>query len=481
MNDLHTATLAEGLAGDLRASFLINAELDRNRVDLNRISQVRAGASWFLALIEDLLGRILDRHGRGEVLIVHGWNVVQPRCDLGIGARLEESSEALAQHPTRTVSARYLRGRLRDLSLLLADAGFVTTYGERYPARHPNNLLQLFRHTASDELSTPRLREWATGGRIEAVQLELGIPLRWPGPQRQRLRAIARDVFADSPVRIPVNAPVPQPVLSHAQPPMALRFHDAENRIGLMAGVDATGTPQRGIQGRILLFLGGDRVALFTGEEARSAHFGGGGPHFLRTASGGFRLVFDGSTLETANGGHYVDLERALSGSVLRPLRVDLVFAARDGDVGMVRGEVHMGERSWYVNTLAFADPTAWRRWSGARRSEWALSVAFADGATIVADSGAPDLPDNRFPPRNQGMRALRISLAPDRYTPESLDFRLADGSCLRLSPTGRISVLRPVARQRSARVTLGIAAAILDGVDQPGAALYEYARLCDP
>src|SRR5215470_11541094 len=53
VNDLYTAELTQELAERTRGYALINYALDRNKIDLNRISQVRAHASWFLeALVE---------------------------------------------------------------------------------------------------------------------------------------------------------------------------------------------------------------------------------------------------------------------------------------------------------------------------------------------------------------------------------------------------------------------------------------------
>src|SRR5262245_9712536 len=62
VNDLYTADLAAELADELGAACVVNASLDRNQLDLNRISQVTARAAWFLTLIEELLEDILARH-----------------------------------------------------------------------------------------------------------------------------------------------------------------------------------------------------------------------------------------------------------------------------------------------------------------------------------------------------------------------------------------------------------------------------------
>ncbi|HEY2525342.1 MAG TPA: hypothetical protein VGI29_09815, partial [Candidatus Binataceae bacterium] len=87
VNDLHTAEITRELAARLGAGALINAGMDRNRLDLNRLSQVMSAAPWMLELIATRLERIAARHGRAVVLLIHGWNVIEPRVDVGIGAK----------------------------------------------------------------------------------------------------------------------------------------------------------------------------------------------------------------------------------------------------------------------------------------------------------------------------------------------------------------------------------------------------------
>src|SRR5439155_5223598 len=87
VNDLHTAELTALLAARTHSYALINCSLDRNELDLNRISQVRAHALWFLTALAELLSALVERHGAARVFFMHGWNVVQPVCDLGMGLK----------------------------------------------------------------------------------------------------------------------------------------------------------------------------------------------------------------------------------------------------------------------------------------------------------------------------------------------------------------------------------------------------------
>src|SRR5216684_8405960 len=87
VNDLETATITRELAARLNATALINAGMDRNELDCNRVAQVAAREPWLLELIADEVAGIVERHQRATVLIVHGWNIIEPRVDLGFGLR----------------------------------------------------------------------------------------------------------------------------------------------------------------------------------------------------------------------------------------------------------------------------------------------------------------------------------------------------------------------------------------------------------
>jgi hypothetical protein len=478
VNDLQTAELAAALAADLDASYVINGTVDRNSLDLNRISQVAAQATWFIALLEDLVEAILERHGHAEVMVVHGWNVVQAKCDLGIGVHLGSTDDDLDED-SQTVSQAFLRRRLATLVACARDAGAIASIGERYPGRHRNNLLQLFRRgpgpgDGDPELRT-RLREWARAGVLDAVQLELGIPLRWPGPARESFRAAIGDAFSSS-----KGAAIEPPaihVITPLAPPRALRFFDDANDIGMMTGIDLN-PGRRGVNARVLLFLGGNRVALFTGEEHRANHFPNQGPIFA-PIPGGFHFSFRGSTLDTTDGRRYVDLEDAFRDSVLRKLEIDLLFQAiGDDGYGMVRGDIHLDEQVWAVSTTGFADPGTWRRWRGARRAEWSISAAFGDDLGLQASSAMRHL--RRIEPaatEDDPLHTVRVDLEDDLYTPKRLGLRTRDGTELTIEPLGQMAIVRPISPRRRAHVILGIGRAHL-GSRRTGAAVYEYGRV---
>jgi hypothetical protein len=481
---LHTARLALEIATDLGASYLINNGLDRNVVDLNRLSQIRDKAPWFLEILESLLAEILTKHERAEILVIHGWNVVQAKCDFGVGAHLadDDAPSALITE-TRTVSAAYVRQRLQPLRVGLLRRGIHSALGERYPARHPNNLLQLFRRGGgADREAPPRLRHWATSGRIEAVQWELGIPLRWPGPQRERLRAVVRQSLSANASAIDSTTLARVDPTALLAPSATLRFFDARAGLGMLAAVDPAPPPRHGAQGRVLLFLDHGRIALFTGDDRGRDNFANEGPRFRLERGGDLRFGFRGSILETDDGLRYLDLEHALSRSHLRRLEANLLLTPSGAGVGRVRGTVTLDDRHWQIDTHGFADPRAWRHWSGSRRSEWTVHAVFADGSALIAHSGGRRLLDRPAgaTATHLPLHAVRIALARDRYTPRQLALHFGDGACLRLDPVGHLAVFRPVARGRNARATLGVARARVDGRGELGTALYEYTRLYD-
>src|ERR1700687_3141513 len=267
VNDLYPPEIARMLAGRLDAATIINHGLDRNVLDLNRTSQVSRHASWFLDLLVEQIGNILQRHSSAEVIFIHGWNTGQAKCDIGIGAIETTAGLRVPDGAQLTVSTAYLHDRITTLRAACGAAQIATFIGEKYPASHRNNLLQLFttRGHESDDPSVRQIAAWVAAGHLTALQLELGIPLRWPGAWRDRfIDAIVRSFEGVSAVRC-ADEP-----LSAAHAPLAgtatsLQFYDAAADVGMFAGVGRVGPHSVG--GRVLLFLGGQHIALFTGED----------------------------------------------------------------------------------------------------------------------------------------------------------------------------------------------------------------------
>src|SRR5579863_5725915 len=188
VNDLHTADITRTLATRLGASALINVGMDRNRLDCNRLSQIVERAPWLLEMIAERVDAIVARHGRATVLLVHGWNIIEPRVDLGLGLR--NFGSELRPSGSACVSAcdDFINGPLTDLAERLRGHGIKSTYGMRYPGGGLQNLLQAFssRHRESPVAALRKISETSSSGVVDAAQLELSVALRMPGELRTR-------------------------------------------------------------------------------------------------------------------------------------------------------------------------------------------------------------------------------------------------------------------------------------------------------
>src|SRR5271157_1042888 len=166
VNDLHTADITRGLAARLGASALINVAMDRNRLDCNRISQIIEHAPWLLEMIASRVDAIVARHGRVTVLLIHGWNIIEPRLDFGLGLR--NSGIELRPPGSACVSAcdDFINGPLTVLADRLHRHGIKPTYGMRYPGGGLQNLLQAFtaRHRGSPHAALRSISETAMRG-----------------------------------------------------------------------------------------------------------------------------------------------------------------------------------------------------------------------------------------------------------------------------------------------------------------------------
>jgi hypothetical protein len=467
------------MAERLDASFVINESLDRNELDLNRISQVTRRAPWFFELIEHLLGRILDRQVTALVLFVHGWNVTQARCDVGIGTSVADESSCIETNGTATVSPEFFHQRLRPFRHLCEAAGIRTTYGERYPASHPNNVLQIFRRPAASPPAgaLSRISEWVEAQRVEAVQLELGVAVRWPGAMRRSFVAATTQAFGRHPHHHPIHTPVRAHSGNSVVPPAGLQCFDATIGIGVSAGliVESGG----GVRGRLLLFLGGQRIALFVGEDRGLDRLISGGPEF-QLDDRGFRLRFDGSILCVDDGGLYLDLEDAFAASVLQAARLDLFFEApQKSRYGQVRGTLWMEGKTWSFDCQGFGGAPH-RAAIPPRRSQTLLSACFGAALALQVQTGDPQgatsgtvtqIVSGRE--KREDLRALSVELERDGYTPKRIAVSLCRQEPLVAEPLNRVSIYRPGSGKRPARVTFGIARVRLDG--RRGYGFYEH------
>jgi hypothetical protein len=330
VNDLHTADITRDLATRLGASALINVAMDRNRLDCNRLSQIIERAPWLLELIAERVEAIVERHGRITVLLIHGWNIIEPRLDFGLGLR--HAGGELRPPGSACVSAcdDFINGRLAGLAERLHQLGIKPTYGMRYPGGGLQNLLQAFtaRHGDSSHVALRSISEIAMRGVVDAAQLELSVALRMPGELRARCEDAIAEVFsadgAQSPAaRTPmiINR-VPRPAIAKTEIGAAatvvapgrigIEFYDPAARFGAMASFDVGGA---GMGARIMMLFDGHRAALFTaeGRPTRSASAVTHGPLSLRREGASIVLAFRGPVVVVPDATAYLSIERALA------------------------------------------------------------------------------------------------------------------------------------------------------------------------
>jgi hypothetical protein len=334
VNDLETADITRAVATRLGACALINVAMDRNELDCNRLSQLTQRAPWLLELIADQVAAIIRQAGHATVLLIHGWNIIEPRIDLGLGLR--EVAGTLRPPPGAHVSANdtFIQGPVRMLAARLREAQIHPSFGLRYPGGAAHNLLQGFtpRHAGSDAAPLRRLADMAVKGVVNALQLEMSVALRLPGELRERAIKAISDTFvhngvphgrriADkhtSPVRI-IRNPTPsvrKTTASNAPPSrVGVEFYDPAARLGGMVSFDF-GPGAAG--GRIMILFDRCRVALFTteGKAERKGDRLSIGPLVLNAEPGG-ALRFRGPAVIVDDGTAYLSVERALAASRL--------------------------------------------------------------------------------------------------------------------------------------------------------------------
>jgi hypothetical protein len=332
VNDLHTADITRTLAARLGASALINVAMDRNRLDCNRLSQIIEQAPWLLEMIADRLAGIVAGHGGATVLLVHGWNIIEPRVDLGLGLR--NLGGELCPPGAACVSASddFINGPLNDLAGRLRKLGIKPTYGLRYPGGGVQNLLQAFssRHRESPVAALRKISDTSMKGYVDAAQLELSVALRMPGELRARCEdAIAASFSPNGTAARPPRTPMvvnraPRPRIAKPEIGAAatiatpgrvgLEFFDPEARIGAMASFDVGGA---GMGARIMLLFDSHRAALFTaeGRPTRSESSVAHGPLSLtrENDSDSIVLSFRGPAVIVPDATAYLSIERALA------------------------------------------------------------------------------------------------------------------------------------------------------------------------
>jgi hypothetical protein len=361
VNDLETAAITRELAQRLGAAALINARMDRNEIDCNRLSQLHARAPWMLDLIAQYTNRMVEHHGHATVLLIHGWNVIEPRIDFGLGLRAANRRLRPPAGAHVSASDRFINGPVAALSARLSTVGIIPTFGLRYPGGASQNLLQAFtpRHASSEIEALQQLAGLAASGAIDALQLEMSVAVRMAGSirvhglealteifsrtangDRQGAHAAAQSVTITVEREAPPRKAIRELATTAPAPPVrvGIEFYDPLARIGGMTSFDF-GSGAAGA--RIMMLFDDCRAALFTGE-GKTLRDGGHlrlGPLELAIGARGGSLNFHGPGVIVNDGAAYLSVENALAQSeldtaIMVEATIDLAGGTQNAKIG---------------------------------------------------------------------------------------------------------------------------------------------------
>ncbi len=534
VNDLHTADITRGLAARLGASALINVAMDRNRLDCNRISQIVERAPWLLEMIEERVSASIARHGRAVVLLVHGWNIIEPRVDFGLGLRTFGGELRAPGAACVSASDDFINGPLTELAERLRGHGIKPTYGMRYPGGGLQNLLQAFtrRHCESTVASLRAISETAVSGAVEAAQLELSVALRMPGELRSKCEDAIAASFSSAPngtSAVASRAPIivnraPRPASPKREIGAAatvsvpgrvgIEFYDPVARIGAMASFDIGSA---GMGARIMVLFEGRRVGLFTaeGRPVRSEKDVRHGPLSLTREGNTIALSFCGPAVIVPDATAYLSIERALaSGRLDGSMEVGVRFELPEGEFEFDRilapsepGAVAPAASAAFghaVGSVCIAGATrsvsgfarAGMSFTGlgpqnfsARRMLWACFEDNCDGAPTalevrsVASDDAPPVESARVLIDEQWnsceLCELVIDTASVEEPPHGVSASIAYPDGRLFSLTGREECFIPLSRPgpEQSRIYTSLGFASFQSGSNRGAGMFEYSR----
>jgi hypothetical protein len=530
VNDLHTADITRELAERTRAAALINHGIDRNRLDCNRIAQLVERAPWLLELIAERLAQIVERHGRATVLLIHGWNIIEPRVDFGLGLKLLGGELRPTGAARVSASDEFIGGALAHFESQLIAAGIRPSFGMRYPAGGAQNLLQAFtpRYLQSDHASLRSIAAIADAGNVDAIQLEFSVACRMPGPPRERCLDAMASAFAPGSLAHPLPETRSRTITRVARPraagsgraaaaPMPTRvgieLYDPDSRIGAMASFDLG---PGGFGGRIMMLLGARSVALFTGEGRveRTSHGIALGPLRLEQHADELDLTFDGPAVIVPDSTQYLSIERALAsgrfdpalqiGVTLRtagepldlaevlasakePVRTSSAALASFGRIsGAITIEGKRRELGGFARAGASFTGLGPSRFS-TRRMLWSCfetgEIPLAMEMRLVAGDDGEEHRSARMAIegtwRDVDLHALRVDANSVADVPHRVEAEIAErhGEPMRITgqPQSFIPLSRPGLDGARIYTALGFASFEMDGLE--GAGMFEYSR----
>ncbi|HVA81926.1 MAG TPA: hypothetical protein VNF29_13445 [Candidatus Binataceae bacterium] len=429
VNDLHTAEIARELAHRLGAAALINFGMDRNRLDCNRLTQLAEQAPWLLEMLAERMARIVARHGRAIVLMIHGWNIIEPRVDIGLGVRTIGAELRPTGSARVSASDEFIHGPLTDFAARLRESGVTPSFGMRYPAGALHNLVQAFteRHRDSPLPALRAIAALSVNSQVDAAQLELSVAVRMPGRLRDRCLEALAAAFDPGGIRAAstrarltvVREPRPRAAApARATAPtlparVGIELFDLRAGIGAMASFDLRG----GFGARIMILSHARRVALCTCE-GRVKFAGDGlslGPLTLAVEGRELRLAFSGPAVIVPDAAAYLSIERALASGRLDP-------AAK------VSLAMRLPERSFDPAAIFGGGDTS-------RAGEWVASFAKMNGAIEIEGESTPvhavaraGLSFTGLGPQQFRERRMLWACFEDGRDPSALELRIVTG-----------------------------------------------------
>jgi hypothetical protein len=481
INDLYTAELARQLADQLDAYAVVNHTLDRNDVDLNRISQLIVSGSPMLAALESAIMSAAEDGAVPLILLIHGWNVALEWCDIGIGTS-DIDGVLAGRYPT--VARACFDEFLQPLRTALETCGIGATFGHRYPAVGRDNATQMFsaRHVDHEDAAVRKFAERAADGRVDAVQLELGISLRWPGPRRDEfVHALARcvdeyvagragnrkGVAASAHIRprsgdwsLPARKKDP----AAARPERGYSVQVAmEDGGGLFFGIEAAGA--KSMASRICMARPDGKLLLFVGEGAwpgRMGHYELGGLRWAveeaaenprRDWPAVARLSFEGPVVAYPSHDAFVDLEQGLSRAELVDCRLELTVEYDGDSFGNIEGVVDVGGHASHLRTTGVCERGSRADLGASRRGR----VALTSGLEVPLHADV-DLPGD----------TAAVSTKSEDMTDwlDAFELRARSGEHFHAAATLRVPVYRPQPDGSAIKVTFGVVAAGVPGAE---------------
>jgi hypothetical protein len=259
-----------------------------------------------------------------------------------------------------------------------------------------------------------------------------------------------------------------------------LQFYDPAADVGLLAGIGPIG--KETTAARLLLFLGGQRVALFTGERTPPRNLSVE-PLHLGVDDDGMTLRFAGPILHLDDGATYLDLEAAFVESTLADLDVNIRFVRRGADAsgaefGGVEGSIVLAGNRRTISASGFVNAGISR--AGQRQAYAMLAADFGDSHGVLANA-ADGLGTKVVEFRSGAVRDVSpgesSALNSDAgAAARPIELTMDDAGVLRATPKSRMEILRSIGTNHYARVTFGTAH--FEWGKRRGHGLYEFARL---